>query len=69
MDKLWKAKSGRPSTSETRRRTREFVRLVSAGVCLAQAQRDAGVAPTRALELLDDPAVFAVAAAARAEAA
>ncbi len=60
---------GRPPLLESRRRTREFVRQVAVGVSLPDAAQAAGVSPTRALRLLDDPTLLQVAAKARAEAA
>lgn len=47
---------GRPTRTETRARTREFLRLLAAGAMPHDAARAAGVKPERALRLLGDPA-------------
>lgn len=52
--------AGRPRGLESRRRTQEFLRLVSEGSSLVEAARAAGMSPVRALRLLDEPAVLAV---------
>lgn len=69
MGRILHRKDGRPSELESRRRTREFVRVLSECGSPVQAQQASRVAPSRALALLDDPAVLAVLVAARAEAA
>lgn len=56
---------GRPRGFESRRRTKELVRLVSIGTPLVVAARESGVKPARVLRLLDDPAFFDVVVAAK----
>lgn len=50
---------------ESRRRSREFVRLVAEGAPAAEAAREAGVSPTAALKLLDDRLLWQVFVATR----
>ena len=50
------AQTGRPRDHETKRRTREFLRLLADGVMPHDAAKRAGVKPERALRLLADPA-------------
>ena len=56
---------GRPGRLESERRTRLMVALVASGAGLREAARQAGVAPSRALGLLDDPVFFDAVAAMR----
>lgn len=51
---------GRPRHAESVRRQRELLRLLADGVSLADAAREARVAPSRVLRLLDEPAFYAV---------
>jgi hypothetical protein len=47
--------TGRPSSEESERRRREFVRLVIAGTPFAEAARASRIKPLRALSILDAP--------------
>lgn len=63
------SQTGRPRGFESRRRTREFLRLLAEGESPLAAAREASVSPSRALRLLDDPGVRAVLVEARRTAA